>query len=362
MRVALLAAWAGGHGSRWANGLAERGCEVHLITMHPGTEPLAPGVTPHRLPIPAPAGYYLNSVSLKQLLRRIRPDLLHTHYASGYGTLGRRCGFHPALLSVWGSDVYIFPDQSDRNRRTLLQNLAAADQICSTSQAMADRVRALWPQAPPLHITPFGIDTRRFVPRTGPATCGDEITVGTIKTLKPVYGVDLLIEAFAKAVQISSKQAADRLRLRIVGGGPDRATLEALALQQNVAPVTQFDGQVPHDEVVTRMHQLDIYVALSRSESFGVAVLEASACGLPVVVSNVGGLPEVVRDGETGVVCAAEDVDAAAAAIAGLAADPERRAAMGAAGRRWVCDAYSWPASVDKMMAVYAGMTAGAQA
>jgi len=76
-----------------------------------------------------------------------------------------------------------------------------------------------------------------------------------------------------------------------------------------------------------------VYAALSRRESFGVAVAEASACAIPVVATRVGGLPEVVRDGVTGILVPPEDPRAAADAIARLLADSEVRSAMGVAGR-----------------------------
>ena len=95
-----------------------------------------------------------------------------------------------------------------------------------------------------------------------------------------------------------------------------------------------------------------MYVALSRSESFGVAVIEASACGLPVVVSNVGGLPEVVEQGVTGFIVPPEDPAAAADALEQLLASKELRERMGSAGRDRVERLYAWEACVDRQIAV----------
>jgi glycosyltransferase involved in cell wall biosynthesis len=97
---------------------------------------------------------------------------------------------------------------------------------------------------------------------------------------------------------------------------------------------------------------LDIYVALSRQESFGVAVIEAGAAGRPVVVSNVGGLPEVVRDGETGFIVPPNDPDAAADALERLVRDQLLRRQMGEAGAQHVAKNYSWDASVQTMIKV----------
>ena len=121
---------------------------------------------------------------------------------------------------------------------------------------------------------------------------------------------------------------------------------------------TEFVGASPHDEVPSWLNRLDIYVAPSRlSESFGVAVIEASACGLPVIVSDVGGLPEVVRDGETGLVVPRENVPALQAALRRLLLDPALRQRLGRNGRAHVAREYEWGHCVDLMERVYASLT-----
>src|SRR5690606_38202825 len=99
---------------------------------------------------------------------------------------------------------------------------------------------------------------------------------------------------------LRQRVGGELLRLRIVGDGPDRRELESRAAPLGNA--VQFVGAVPHDDVQQQLQLIDIYVAASRKESFGVAVIEASACGLPVVVSDADGLSEVVDDGVTGLV------------------------------------------------------------
>jgi glycosyltransferase involved in cell wall biosynthesis len=168
----------------------------------------------------------------------------------------------------------------------------------------------------------------------------------------------LLIRAFAKVRQ-QLPDLADRLRLLIVGGGPQQAELEALATQLNLSDYTTFSGPVRHAEVPGYLRQLNIYIAASRDESFGVAVVEASACGLPVIVSNVGGLPEVVEDGVTGLVVENENSSALAEAMICLVKSPALRRQMGAAGRRRVLEHYRWEDNVTTMEAVYQAVMRG---
>lgn len=357
LKVALLAGISSIHTTRWANALSERGYDIHLITRHRGGDILSEKVKVHYLPFQGNKGYFLNVPSLRMLLKKIKPDILHAHYASGYGTLGRLSGFHPYILSVWGGDVYDFPYESPFKMRLLQKNLRVADLIASTSHVMARQTHKIYKGLPTISVTPFGIDITSFKPN---ATRKNSyvITIGTVKRLAHKYGIDTLIKGFAEvrnSLAKSEKHIASRLRLLIVGGGSDRESLERLADSLKVADVTELTGAVPYDSVPDYLNKLDIYVAASRldSESFGVAILEASACALPVVVTNVGGLPEVVEADVTGKIVRRDDHIALAKAIKQLVIDESLRKRMGQAGLKRVLDHYTWEDSVSIMEGVY---------
>ncbi len=362
MRLVLLAARNSIHTVRWANEMSRRGHEVHLLSLHSGGDALDPRVRLHTLPIPPPTGYFLNAPGVRRLLGRLEPDIVHAHYASGYGTLGRLSKFHPFVLSVWGSDVYEFPRRSALHRHTLLSNLSSADWVCSTSNTMAEQVQRLCRTVSRLSVVPFGVSVDMFRPRSD-LRDSRHITVGTVKALAVKYGIDVLVRAFASArttLAGRKPELAERLRLLIVGDGRDRRSLERLAESLGIGEVTQFTGHVEHAQVPGYLNRLDIFVALSRhdSESFGVAVVEASSCELPVIVSDAGGLPEVVVDRVTGLVVRAEDVEGASRAVAMLAEDPGLRGRLGAAGRQRVLQRYNWADNASLMESIYLGLAA----
>jgi len=353
LKILFLAAANAIHTLRWVNGLAERGHDIFLVSAQLPQETLHPAVIFLRLPIPAPAGYFLNAPWVRAAIRAFQPDLLHAHYASGYGTLARLTGFHPTLLSVWGSDVYAFPEISELHRCLLEKNLRFADQLASTSLAMQQRTLQLLAAAPlsaPIAVTPFGVELEKFAPKPE-ASRRQGFFIGTVKTLSSQYGIDLLLRAFALA-RLQGLPASARLLL--VGGGPQEAELKQLSCSLHLETVVDWIGQVSHADVPHWLNQVDLYVALSRRESFGVAVIEASACARPVLVSDVGGLPEVVKAGDTGFVVPGQDIEAAARQMRWCYEHQELAQAMGQAGRKWVSEAYHWPACLQTMEAVYA--------
>ncbi|PLX47122.1 MAG: glycosyltransferase family 4 protein [Desulfobulbaceae bacterium] len=357
MNIVFLSASSSIHTIRWANGLSAAGHEVHVITQQPAVDPFDQEVVVHQFPFLGVLGYFTMVPAVRKLLNKIQPDIVNAHYASGYGTTARLVNYHPWLLSVWGSDVYDFPYKSPLHKWLVKTNLRAADQVASTSYCMAEQTRSLTPELTGIAITPFGVDLAVYEGiRPEPPKQKSILVIGTVKTMKPQYGVDTLVEAFAlllEHLKSSTEPTLPELELRLVGGGEQTLELQALAQRLGVEDKINFVGRVPHTHVPQELAKLDVYVALSRRESFGVAIIEAGAAGRPVVVSDAGGLPEVTVDGETGFVVPRENPEAAAVALKKLVLDAELRHRMGSAGQQHVAQHYSWSTCVETMLSVY---------
>ncbi|MFA0075125.1 glycosyltransferase [Vibrio cyclitrophicus] len=362
MKVVLLAGASSIHTIRWANGLNAAGIDVHVISQHPPLESMHQNVTLHLVPFHGVLGYFMMVPAVKKLLGKIKPDLVNAHYASGYATTARLVGYHPWLLSVWGSDVYDFPYFSPLHKYWVNSNLHSADKIASTSHCMAKQTHSLTQGLGEIDITPFGVDIEYYKQKSIPLEVNEPVSrpfvIGTVKLMAHKYGIDILLESFAllkNQLMSSHPDVAKDLRLRLVGDGPQTGELAELAEQLNITQHVQFVGRVNHLEVPDELAKLDIYVALSRldSESFGVAIVEASAANRPVVVSDAGGLPEVVLDGITGLVVPKENPQAAANALESLVLNPELRVKMANAGRQHVQENYSWDNCIENMLVVY---------
>lgn len=365
MKICFLSGASTIHTVRWVNAMASLGNKVSLITLQkPEIDKIDDSVEIYELPIKNKLGYYLNVPKVKKLLKKIQPDIINAHYASGYGTLARLINFHPTLLSVWGSDVYDFPYSSEMNMKIVRKNLQAATRIASTSYVMREQTAKLFTPDKPIYITPFGVDLSKFKQMREKSEEG-LITIGNVKKLEEKYGVRYLVEAVSILMDRLRKnnmnETAEKIRLLIVGGGSQKDELEELTKKLHIDRISKFTGPVSHDEVPLYLNKLDIYCSPSTldSESFGVAIIEASACELPVVVSNVGGLPEVVKNGVTGLICESKNSEDLANKLYELVINEDLRVKMGKSGRKHVTEEYDWNKNVKLMESIYLEMVKG---
>jgi glycosyltransferase involved in cell wall biosynthesis len=143
-----------------------------------------------------------------------------------------------------------------------------------------------------------------------------------------------------------------RVRLRLVGDGPDRAALELLVAQRGLADAVVFEGGVPQDRIRALYARADAFALASFAEGIPVVLMEAMAMQIPCVTTCITGIPELIRDGIDGLLVTPSDAAALAAALARLIDDPALAHRLGEAGRRRVCDRYHLPRNLDHLAAV----------
>jgi len=362
MKVLFLGNPESAHTVKWVRALANKGIQVYLLSLNPISGDLSGGYSnvkvkslglsnrfvmqknPRLMKI-----IYLRMLpAVKRVIRSFQPDILHSHYVSSYGVLGALTGFHPYVISAWGSDVYKFPYGSWINRALVKYSLKQADVILSTSNNMAAQINQFTHKS--VEITPFGIDTDVFYSIPGKKD-NNPFVIGTVKHLKKIYGIDLLIKAFGKIVDWNP--GLD-LRLLIVGEGRERKSLENLVNRLGLKQKVEFIGNVEPARIPQYINRMDVFVALSVGrESFGVSVLEAGACQKPVVVSNVSGFTEIVQDNYTGIVVPVNDVFKSAEAIHMLIHNAPLREKLGKNARDHVEKHYSFHTSINNMLRIY---------
>ena len=365
-RLLYLADGTSVHTKRWIKALTDKGCIIHLFSLN-GIDPSGYDIPENKFSFTAfnvgkrrtkfgglNKFTYLTAVPMaKKIIRDFRPDIVHAHFASSYGLLGALTKFHPFVISVWGYDVFSFPGQSFIHRHILKNNLKKADAVLSTSEVMARETQKYTNKK--ISVTPFGVDMNTFQPgaplqKERFPFREQDIIIGTVKPLESKYAIDHLFQAFAL---VKRKHPELPLKCCIVGEGSQENSLKKFSRELKIDDSTYFTGQVPHNAIPGILNRFDIFAALSLEESFGVVVIEASACEIPVVVSDEGGLPEVVEDGQTGFVVPKGNVSAAARKIEDLVLDTKLREKIGKAGRRRVLELYSWQSCVQRMQQIY---------
>ena len=209
-----------------------------------------------------------------------------------------------------------------------------------------------------------GVDTAAFrsaapgersVTRRALGLADDDVVLIAVGSLKPIKGVDVLLHALAGLVR-----KHPRLRLIVVGEGPDRSALENLARELSIADRVSFLGLRADVDVVLRA--ADALVLPSRAEALPTVLLEAMATGLPVVATRVGGVPEIVEEGRSGVMVPPEDASALGSVLDRVVTDAALRRSLGERGRAVVEARFRVETMCENRMAYFEELRARATA
>lgn len=206
-----------------------------------------------------------------------------------------------------------------------------------------------------LHAVPMGVDLALFKPQSRALARAalkierDDRVVLSAGRIEPYKGTDVLLQALSRLPDTRG------VRLLVVGGTEDEAGVEWLqrmARSCGASGLLDWRPAVPQHELAAYYAAADVCAVPSLHETFGLAALEAMACSTPVVASDAGGLRELVRHGETGLLCPPGDVAALTAALDAVLSDPQCAERMGEAGALRA-RLFTWDASAARLAAVY---------
>lgn len=327
--------------------LATRGHEVHFITYDSPfrLREYAERVFLHevdtksgRYPLFDHFPYTLALASKQhEVALRERLDILHVHYAIPHATtawLAREmlAKEHPikVVTTLHGTDITLVGQEASFYAITKF-SIERSDAVTAVSAYLRDETyRAFGCVGCNIEVIPNFVRLREYAPGAGTSGCGlapeGHKVITHVSNFREVKRVRDVIRVFARI------RRAMPATLIMVGDGPDRDDAEREARTLEVAADVRFLGRL--DSVAALLQASDLFLLPSQSESFGLAALEAMACGVPVVVSRSGGLPEVVTDGETGILEPPGSVEAMGRRAVELLRDPARHRAMADAAVR----------------------------
>jgi len=224
----------------------------------------------------------------------------------------------------------------------LHQSIGVFDTMVTTSRARKTRLEA--EGVGPFRVIPNGCEQRQ-----ARAPLGGEPRLAYAGRLSAEKGIDILLRAFARVLE-----AVSRAQLEIVGDGPMRSDLEALAEQLGIRDRVEFTGSLSTAEMERQLDTAWVQAVPSKwDEPFGMVAIEAMMRGTAVVASDGGGLRDIVRNGQTGLLVSPNDIQAWAGTLTELLGDRERCEAMGAAGRQVALEEYTADQNVDRITSLY---------
>ena len=311
MKICYVADGTSIHTQRWINYFARKGHEIHLICwkLMPGYDK---SVHIHLLTKLAPKIWAVSQyisflfwiVQVRRLVRKIRPDIVDGHFITVYGFLAACSGFHPLVVSAWGSDMLLQPKRNPLSKFTAKYALKKADIIiCLFPIDIAkEQITELGIDSNKIRTVLLGVDTTEFNPshrdekirRTLGVERSQPVVIST-RTLAPIYDVETLLKAIP-LVLAEIPQA----KFVIAGTGQQQGYLRELARVQGVSNSTKFIGWVPRTELPKYLSSADIYVSSSLSDGTSNSLLEAMACELAPIVTDIPANKAWINDGENG--------------------------------------------------------------
>ncbi|NNJ13434.1 glycosyltransferase [Chloroflexales bacterium ZM16-3] len=375
-----------------ARELGSRGVPVDIFTRSqdrraPTIEPMSCGVRVINLHTGPAAPYAKDWVLtyLPEFVSRVRCfaegedltyDLIHSHYwLSGEAALRlRRSWGVPVLhmfhtLGAMKNSIARSKEETETVRRIGIERRLMQEADTVVAATTLDRAQMVWnygADAERIRVVPCGVDLRRFLPQDRVAARArlglpeDEDLLICVGRMEPLKGMDALIRALALLAE-EEPALRGRRRVLLVGGddeshpeewNSEQRRLNALRHQLGVADRVSFLGAKPQEQLPDYFAAADVVAVPSHYESFGMAALEALACGATVIASKAGGLALTIEDGRSGLLFPPDDHVALAELIGRVLGDSTYAEGLRAGARRRAAE-YGWPTVARRITAIY---------
>jgi colanic acid/amylovoran biosynthesis glycosyltransferase len=291
--------------------------------------------------------YLTEGLMIGQWMRSNRQAHLHVHLASQAASVGlftQRVFRFGYSLTVHGPDEFY-----DAQGQYLARKIAAADLIICISSYTASQLMNLAPysQWAKMVVCPLGVDTSLFAP-TAQRIPNDPFEILCVGRLTPAKGQHLLIDAVNRL-----NGQGRRIRLRLVGSGPDEASLRASAAQLANPATVVFEGAVNQERIRALYATADTFCLPSFAEGLPVVLMEAMSMQIPCVSTSITGIPELIRNGIDGLLVPAADLDALVAALSSLIDSEELRTRLAISGRQRVMELYDLSRNTEKLAHIF---------
>lgn len=292
-------------------------------------------------------------ISLRKVLRQIKPDILHAGPIQTVGFLAALSGFKPLVSMSWGSDLLLDADRSNLFQRITRYVLKRSAVLIGDCDTVRRKAVSFGIRDESIVTFPWGVDLEHFSPGREDdlrerAGWEKAFVLLHTRSWEPVYGVDLVAHAFARALH-----QIPELRLFLLGHGSLSQKIRRILEIDSVQGRVHFAGQVGREELSRFYRTADLYLSASHSDGSSVSLMEAMASGLPVLVSDIPGNREWVQPDENGWLFPDGDATALEQAILYAYEQRERLARMGQAARKQAESRADWSKNFEQLLHAY---------
>lgn len=346
------------HTKRWISWFAKKKrYDIHLITDRPSP---IDGITMHTVPESRTFGsVFKEMIEVKKKVKKIQPDILHSHYASSYGIFGYYSKYHPFVISVWGSDVLVDPKKSFFVKTFLTRALNSADLVtCDGLNTFKEMKNELGITNDNIKIIFHGVDSEFFSPEYKNPNFSKDLfgkncpVVTTVRLLKKKND----FSTFIKAVPLILKEIPE-VKFIIGGKGEEEENLKNLANELDVSSSILFPGWIEHDKLAEYLASSDVYASTALWDGgISVVTLDAMSCETPVVTTDVANATQWIRDGENGFVIPVKNPEILAKKIIYLIRNKDVGRDFGKRTREIVKEKQSETSEMTKMEELYEGL------
>lgn len=346
LQIVFLANANSVHSYKWIKYFADREHEVHWISFKPNTQGKIKGVFFYEIKSLFPFNFF----ELRKIVKKLKPDILHAHYAGVNGFLASLLNFHPFVLTAWGSDVLIAGKHFFR-KFFVKHALRSADLITCDAMHMKDAMIKMGIEEDRMKIIYFGVDVEKFSPTNEEKKIKNQII--SLRSFEPVYNIETLI----KAVPLVLKDV-NEIKLVLAGDGSKKENLQKLVKELGVENVVEFIGRIFQENLPNYLNESSVYVSTSLSDA-GIAssTAEAMACGLPCIITDFGDNKEWIKNNESGFLMPLKDYRFLAEKIIYLLKNPEERKRLGNNARKVIEEKNNYYREMEKMEKLYSSLT-----
>ena len=368
MKVLYFSDNTSGHNQRFLEKLSEAGLEVWFLD--PTSNYVAEGWLPegvqwvrpkHALPRNSDLTTFAGFLpEFQHLLGEIGPDLVHAGPIQSCGRLTALSGFHPWLLTSWGSDLLFNAQRSPEWKQATQLALLGADGFFCDCDAVRTKAKQS-ADIPDSRIVQFPWGIRRGL--FGPVGAlpseeeyerepGTHVFIST-RSWEPLYGIDTLLEAFRQAYRVDSS-----LRLLLLGNGSEVGRVREFVDVHGLSRVIRTPGAHVKEDMPKWFRAADAYVSCAQSDGTSVSLLEAMATGLPLVVIDIPSNREWVVEGRNGWLAPARSTEEFADRLLRAARlSPEQRSLFSERNQSIVEERADWDRNFPRLLEMYERLT-----